>query len=221
MKKVLFPLMFICLVSTSILAQNSQDKSGSLALTGTFSIDAGSSKDKNGNVTTDGPKTTDLTILPTVEYFITDRFSAGLGVGVAMNRSKSVETVGTITTTTTSTSTRPVIMPYARMYFPMGEKVSFFGQAQVYIKPGAQKTTTESGNVSTTEKLKRFYMEAGLAPGISVALSEKIAIDATFGFIGYYGQKYETGTNSTQTSGDFLFSIDPSSITFSLKFFLF
>jgi hypothetical protein len=218
MKKVLFPIIFICLVSTSIFAQNKQ---GSLALTGTFSIDAGTTKYKDNNTTTDGPKSTALTILPTVEYFFSDNFSAGLGIGIYMNRSKSETTVGTITTTTTSTETRPVIMPFARMYFPMGEKVKFFGQAEVYLKPGSSKTVTETGNTSVTDKYSKFYFDAGINPGISLSLSEKISIDATFGFIGFTHENNEVGTNSKDTYSHVIFSVDPSYFTFGLKFFIF
>lgn len=218
MKKVFFAIILVSLVSPKMLAQN---KKGSLALTGTFSIDAGSSNDKDNGTTVDGPKTMELTILPTVEYFISDRFSAGLGIGLYMYRSKDETTTGMITTTTITTQTRPIIMPYARMYFPMGEKVSFFGQAELYIKPGKEKTTIETGNVSTTTSLKRFYFDAGISPGVSLSLSDKIAIDATFGFIGFTTQKTETSANSSYAYNHTIFQVDPSSITFSIKFFLF
>jgi hypothetical protein len=218
MKKVLFPLIFICLVSTSIIAQNKQ---GSLAIGGTFNLDLGSEKDKNNNVTTDGPKTTGFTFIPSAEYFISDKFSAGIGIGYDSYRTKEVG----VNTTTITTTGAPVIKPFARMYFSMGEKVSIFAEGSIYLEPGKSTVKTTTGNVTTSTSNNDFTLRIGITPGLSVSLSDKIALDATFGFIGYKYTNQELGANNSQKNSHVVFAIDPASfvdnITFGVKFFLF
>ena len=214
MKKVLFPIIFISLVSTSIFAQNKQ---GSLAIGGTLNLDVQSQKDKANNVTFDGPSTTTFKLVPTAEYFITDEFSAGLGIGYDNVRTKTVNA----NITTITNSGWPVIMPFVRMYFPMGEKVSIFGQASIDIEPGSTTTKTTTGNQTTTVKDNDFWIQTGITPGISLSLSDKIAIDATYGFIGYTHHSVENGANNSTVTNNVTFKIDPSSFTFGVKFFIF
>lgn len=214
MKKVLFPLLFTCLISTNILAQNKQ---GSLAIGGTLSLVVENEKDKNNNITVDGPKTTNFKIIPTAEYFISDKFSIGLGIGYDNEKTKTVN--GNVTTTTNHGW--PVIQPFARMYFPLGEKVSFFGQASVDIEPGKVKTEVKAGNTTTTTSNNDFWIQAGITPGLSLNLSDKVAIDATFGFIGYRHEKVENGANSSTTYNSAIFTVDPSTLFLGVKFFIF
>jgi opacity protein-like surface antigen len=214
MKKVLFAIILVSLVNFKSFTQNKQ---GSLAVSGTLNLDIENDKNENGNVTVDGPKTTYFRLVPSVEYFITDRFSAGLGIGYAVNRTKDISG----TTTTIKTSGAPVIQPYVRMYFPMGEKVSIFGEASIYLEPGKTTTKTTVGNQTNSTSNNDFTINIGLTPGLSLSLSDKIAIDATYGFIGYKHYKEETGTNSSVTYNHAVFEIDPTSITLGIKFFIF
>lgn len=218
MKKVLFPLIFICLVSFNIFAQNKQ---GSLAIGGTLNLDLGSQKDKNANVTTDGPKTTGFTLIPSAEYFISDKFSAGIGIGYDSYRRKDVNGNNTTITSTGA----PVIKPFVRMYFPMGEKVSIFAQGSIYLEPGKTTTKTTIANVTTSASNNDFTLRIGVTPGLSVSLSDKIALEATFGFIGYDHNSQENGPNNSTTTNHVVFAIDPATFvdnfTFGIKFFLF
>jgi len=217
MKKVLFTIILVSLVSFRSFAQH---KKGSLAVSGTLNLNIENDKNENGNVTDDENKTTYFRLVPSVEYFITDRFSAGLGIGYAVNRNKVVNGTGPGSTTTISTSGAPVIKPYVRMYFPMGEKVSIFGEASIYLEPG-NTTTKTTGNQTNSTSNTDFRINIGLTPGLSLSLSNKIAIDATYGFIGYKHYKENTGTNSSSAYNQATFEIDPTSITFGIKFFIF
>lgn len=206
-------MIMLSFISMNIFAQYKQ---GSLSVGGMFDVDLGAQKDKAGNTTTDGPTTTSLTLIPSVEYFITDKFSVGLGVGYKMVRTKTVET----NTTTIVTTGSPVINPFARMYFSMGDKVSLFGEGGVYIEPGSQKTKTTAGNITTTDKLKDTYLSVGVMPGISLSLSNRISIEATFGFIGYNYEKKDLTANSSRTNGDVVFDVWPASVGFGIRYFI-
>jgi hypothetical protein len=114
-------------------------------------------------------------------------------------------------------------MPYARMYFPMGEKVSLFGQFKIDIEPGKTKEAITQNNSTNTTSGNNFYFDAGINPGISLSLSDKIAIDARFGFIGFTSNKAADKNdlnNSSTTNNNFIFSIDPSTFSFGIRFFI-
>ncbi len=215
MKKVLFPIIFISLVNISIFAQNKQ---GSLAIGGTFNLDVQTQADKANNTTTDGPTITTFKLVPTAEYFITDKFSVGMGIGYDNVRTKTVPNPNT---TVITNSGWPVIMPFARMYFPMGEKVSIFGQASFDIEPGSTKTKTTTANVTISTKENDFFIQAGITPGISLSLSNTIAIDASFGFIGLTYHNVKQDANNSTTTTNATFKVDPSSFIFGVKFFIF
>jgi hypothetical protein len=217
MKKVFFAIILVSLVSPKIFAQYTK---GSISIGGTLALDLGSRKDKAGSTTTDGPKTTSFTFIPSAEFFLSDKFSLGLGLGYDLTRTKTVSGTGIGTTTEISTTGSPVIYPFARFYIPMGEKVSIFAQAKLDIEPGTKKTKTTVTNSTTTESLGNFYLAAGINPGISVSLSPKISLDANFGFIGLVYQKVETSNNSSLKYTDAIFRIDPSTFTFGFRYFI-
>jgi outer membrane protein len=216
MKKIFFPLVMLTVVSISGFCQPSQ---GSLSIGGTFSVDLGSTKNKVNSNTTDGPKTTYFSLIPSVEYFILDKLSAGVGIGYSLDRSK---TEGNNTTTISSTGTF-IFNPFARYYLPLGgsDKVSLFGQGDIYLGLGNEKNKATVGNITNTDKYKHNTISFGISPGVAVYLSQKISIEATFGFIGFQHKSDETGANDSEITNDVIFSISPSYIGFGLRYFLF
>ncbi len=213
MKKVMFSIIILGMIS---IKSFSQPKQGSISVGGTFSIDMGTEKNKTNNTTSDGPKTTYFALIPSVEYFIADKFSAGLGIGYSLDRSK---TEAANTTTINSTGT-VIVNPFARMYFSMGEKVSLFGQGEVYLGLGKKTDKVTAGNNTTTTKLKDNTIDIGIRPGVSLFLSDKISIEATFGFIGFENHNEETDANSSTINNDVIFSVNPSYIGFGIRFFI-
>ena len=140
----------------------------------------------------DGDHTTlTLGLAPEFGYFISDRFAVGLGVGFnyISEKEEGHDSEGT---------TVWGVNPYAR-YYPV--KVDRFG---LYLQLGLNYLSMKWEGSDA----KDMY-SVGLTPGISYNVSERVAIHAVFGFLGYA----HFGKNDF-----FGFNIDGSSIMFGLTF---
>ncbi len=108
-----------------------------------------------------GAKSNTISISPELGYFIQDNLAIGLALGLGY------ETEGE--------SFQYGIAPYARYYCKTFDKFSLYGQAQLSLAG----TDTENSDV---------YWDLGIKPGIAYNLSDRFAITATYGFLGYAAQ---------------------------------
>ena len=143
------------------------------------------SKDGDDSVITFG-------IAPEFGYFIADRFAVGLGAGFnyMSEKEEGHDSEGTITWG---------VNPYARFYPVKGER---FG---LYLQLGFNYFSRKKEAWSEAQDI----FSVGITPGISYNVSERIAIHATFGFLGYA----HTDTNDT-----FGLNLDGKTLMFGLTF---
>jgi len=118
--------------------------------------------------TKDGDKKTlSFGLAPEFGYFISDRFAVGLGAGFNYFSYKEGDndSEGTIIWG---------VNPYARFY-PV--KIDRFG---MYLQLGFNYYSSKREGHDATDRFS-----VGITPGISYYVSDRVAIHATFGFLGY------------------------------------
>jgi len=140
----------------------------------------------------DGDKSTlTLGLAPEFGYFISDRFAVGLGVGFNYISKKQEG----------HDSNNAIVWgvnPYAR-YYPV--KVDRFG---LYLQLGLNYLSVKWEGSDAKD-----VGSVGLTPGISYYVSDRVAIHATFGFLGY------SHFGKTDAFG---FNLDGNTIMFGLTF---
>jgi outer membrane protein len=219
MKKIF--LSITALLTFSLLqAQTSQ---GTLFIGGGLGISAGGGKteSKTGSTTvsTDNPKTTSLSISPGIGYFIADNLAIGLDFNVGVNTSKTKGTNFTNTKTGTSLG----VSPFIKYYKMVNDNFGFTGAFSVQVSSQKTKEKYESGSTSTTSDGPKYSnLGIGITPGFVFFPSEKIGIEANFGFLGYQSVKNEyqanTNTRVTYTSNSFGLNATTFTPAFQLGF---
>jgi hypothetical protein len=220
MKKLVLSMIIVSLVCFKSIGQHSQ---GSISVGGTFMLSSSKETNENNNTSTDGPKTINFKIVPSVEYFMSDKFSVGLGLGFSTQRVKRNNyPEGSIVYDEYVVShPRFVLNPFARMYFPLGDRVNLFGEGFINFETGKDKYEYTDNNRTDTYKFKASDFSIGITPGIQFMVSQKIALEATFGFVGYQSSYNEWGTNSSTKNGGFGLNLDPSSfLNFGFRYFI-
>lgn len=164
MRNLFFAL--ILLFSTTVIANAQIVVGGSIGFNS-----SGGSIDANGH-TSDKNNVSNFTFSPMVGYFFSENFLAGVELGVTSSRN---ENPSASTTTTTSSFG---LTPYARYYAFRMNKFSIFGQAELGLSFGKEKTkigsTTNDGPKTSTFSLMVF-------PGIAYDISDRLELQAAIG----------------------------------------
>lgn len=164
-----------------------------------------STKDNSTNA-----KTSSVTVMPAMGYFISPTVAIGGALGVQSNTNER-SYGGTTTYTTKTTNTAFVIMPFARKYWGLGEKLYFFGQLDVPLAWGKVKME-ETGAVATEAKYSSWGIN--VRPGLDYFVNSNWTFEATVGSLGYNSSKPEGG----KSSDTFDLGVNLSSITFGVKY---
>jgi hypothetical protein len=172
---------------------------GTTYLSGTLNFAA--SEDNNTNV-----KTNDLTLVPTVGFFVADNFAVGLGVGYASSVTKNESTP----ITAKNTISAFVVEPFARKYWTLGEKFYFFGQLSVPLAFGTDKA--EAGVLSNKENFTSIGVS--VKPGIEYFFNKNWTLEATIGDFGYSNFKYK----NAKSIDNYNFGLDLASVGIGVKY---
>ncbi len=140
-------------------------------------------------------KTTTYGIAPEVGYFFADNMAVGLGIFYAGQSNDSG-----IEGDDTEKFNMFGFNPYFRYYFLGNGNFKMYGQLNVLYASGKEDGADDS--------LTNFGVN--IKPGISYNLSDRFAINATFGELGYASQKFGDG-DATNTFG---LDLDMSSLMF-------
>ncbi|MCS6795235.1 MAG: outer membrane beta-barrel protein [Raineya sp.] len=208
-------------VATS-LAQTSQ---GTLYLGGGLGFSTSSEKTtfSGGNTTVniDGDKGTNFSIVPGVGYFIIDKLSVGMDLGFNTNTFKQIDNNNSNNYDKTST-TLISFTPYARKFFMLGDSFGFTGTFGVGVGLGSSKEERKRGNTTTTsEGPKVTTLEIGIRPGIVFFPTNKVGLEANFGFIGFSSitsKEENSGITAKETTTEIGFGANSIQPTFSLGF---
>ncbi|WP_333818594.1 outer membrane beta-barrel protein [Ohtaekwangia sp.] len=105
------------------------------------------------------------------------------------------------------------ITPYYRHYKSLGEHAAFFFQGDASI--GFGKYKPEGASYDT------FYYGVGVRPGVALFLSEKWALEATYGSLSYQSTKYTPdGSDNNRTSNSFGLNLNWLTLAFGVQYFI-
>lgn len=187
MKKIY--IVLITLFCTTVMVNAQFVAGGSIG----FSTSGGTTEN-NGNKT-DNTSTSTFTFSPMAGKFFSDNFLGGIKLGIS-----STNTDKPSVNTTTSES-HFGLTPFARYYALRVNKFSVFGQAELGIGFGSEKTKV---NGTTTYNPKTSTFSLMVFPGIAYDLSDKVELEAAIGGLnfGFYNQ-VEKEDNYTQSNHSF------------------
>lgn len=217
MKKIAFFCSIAFLVQLNSYSQTSQ---GSIVVGGEISLTTSNNKTEHDNHTSDGPVRTHFSLIPDIEYFLTDNLSAGIGIGYSIDKYKNDNSV----TETVQKDGLFVMTPYLKKYFPMGDRAYIFGEAQLGLGFGKEVDESTTGGVTIkTTDAKHSYVSIGIVPGFRFNVSQKVGLEAGIGFIGFSHDVHKTGSGNDETrniTNSVHFSFIPNSLTLGIRYTL-
>lgn len=129
-------------------------------------------------------------ISPKAGYFVTENIAVGVKLGYTSGKDTNQVGPGTVEVKTNAFEAGA----FGRYYFTPASQFSFFGE----LSAGFNSSKSEIEGVPGESKSNGFNV--GLAPGISYFVSNNIALEATFGLLGYNTNKPDfDGAESTDT----------------------
>ncbi|MDH5365528.1 MAG: outer membrane beta-barrel protein [Cyclobacteriaceae bacterium] len=188
MRKIFYVLTLIVFSITS--GAYAQIEAGSLFIGGNLGVSSGSSKSLNGSVTVDGPKTTSISVVPTVGYFLGSKLSVGAGVGLEYDKIKS--TVAGVDSE--ATASLIIFRPNAKYFHSFTD--NFYGFVEAGIGLGSGSSKSSAGGV-TADGPKISNISVYIAPGLTLFPTEKIGVDFRLNLINYYRNKSTDPTDSS------------------------
>lgn len=202
MKKVTLIGVFTIL-TISIYAQESKK----MWLSGIIGLNAQTDKTSGGET-----KTNQFEVGPQFGYMITDRMAIGLEATYSNYNTNSEFAY--------SKSTRQSlnISPFYRYYISNGEKLKFFGQANVFFGLSERNYEDYSPNNPFTDIDRSTQFGVSIKPGLQYFLKPAWSIQASIGEIGYSNDSQKIDEPSESKTESFNFNIDLSTISFGLLF---
>lgn len=186
MKKLIFTLAIVFSIATSVSAQNP----GKVWLGGSVGI----STSKTG----DSESTTSYKIIPEIGYVVSENWGVGIKIGYGHNQNVGWVS-GSYDGTPYQTFAKDAffVNPFVRYSFLKGDIGGLFidtGIGYTYLKDDYAEYSNSSWEfINRTINI----FEVGFRPGVSLNISDKVALTSKFGFLGYQHIKYgNTKTNS-------------------------
>ena len=178
-------VLFACIAAFSVYAQISkgtkqtggaitffQDKSSNDFLVGASDFSAIASRSEN----------TEVSFLPRIGYFISDNISLGVGIGFVQNNFDSELTSqdGSFSLSTERKSSEVEFEIFSRFHIPTSSGLYFFLEPALEFGYGSADT---EGDAQAEEDIASFSV--GTNQGVLYMVSDKVGIEASFGFLGY------------------------------------
>jgi len=216
MKKI----MITALCAFGFATANAQYDQGAILLTGGLNFGTSSTKTtiKSQGTTEEeiAFKSTDFSIDLMGGYFVADNLAVGLGFGFG---SSSLTFDPDTEFEETMKTNLITIMPFARYYIPYTNQVAFFGEAALGYSTGKMKDIFGEEE----DVLNVSGLSFGIQPGFSLMLTDNIAFEMKYGFLGYVSSTLgvEDGDFSAkQTTSNFGLNFDLSTLRLGLAVIL-
>jgi len=185
-----------------------QPVSGKLILGGNFSFSFEHYGEDNQS------KSNSFEINPNIGFFITEKTAIGVRAGYSMTKdeyansfydSEKVSAFG--------------LSPYFR-YYIKPNKGGIFLQSSLQLYFGKEKTSyyDEYEMQDVVEESNFTLMNIGVSPGVYYYITEKIAIEATFGRLSYQFVTTKDEDDNKNKQNYFGLSLNPQSISFGVVF---
>lgn len=154
-------------------------------------------------------KTNIFNIAPKAGYFVTSNIALGVQLGYTSAKDTEPSAIpGGEDVEVKNTSLE--IGAFGRYYFTPARNFSFFGQLSVGYVTAKEETTPGDAEFKTNG------VNVALAPGISYFVSEHIALEATFGILGYRTNKPDV--DDAESTNNFDFGVNFSDINFGIVY---
>lgn len=214
MKKKILIVLFtgICVVSFS------QAEKGKLFTGGNFGFTLTTDDTKADTGSVRNSSVQNLTILPSVGYFLSNRIAVGVRAGI---NSRTEETPEAITQKKVRSMFE--VSPFARYYmwkygsgnglFSVSGAVGLFTDVSFSARFGTEKQFI--GDVIVSQKLSSTSF--GISPGIFYYLTDKFSLEAKFGWLGLKSETTDHGTYKNIINSYGL-NLTPDSFTFGINF---
>lgn len=151
-------------------------------------------------------KTNTFNISPKAGYFVTNNIALGVQLGYTTVKDTEDTPLGETEEKTTDLQ----IGAFGRYYFTPARNFSFFGQLSAGYLSSKTETSPGGGEV------KSDGVNVALAPGISYFVSDHIALEATFGILGYRTTKPDF--DGAESTDNFDFGVNFSDINFGIVY---
>ena len=160
----------------------------------------GFGSDKTGDV-----KTNTFEIAPSIGYFVTSNIAVGGRLGYVSTKEED----GLETKTNTFS-----VEAFGRYYMTPDSKFSFFGELAVNY--GTSKIEEENVFPLEDSEYKENGFGVQVAPGVSYFLNSNLAIEASFGILGY--NTVEPDVDGAESTDTFRFGLDMRDINFGIVY---
>jgi len=153
-----------------------------------------------------------FSIIPEIGYAVEENLILGLGLGYSYRRSEDNDSNIDFSNDTF------IIAPFIKRFFPINDNLLFTLKGEFrYTKANADNFS--NGNNITTQGSNTYFV--GIRPGISFFISEKVALEANFGSLGYERTTSETNNNpSTFTINNFGFDFNSANLLFGFTYYM-
>lgn len=166
-----------------------------------------------GTTSTGDLSESEFTIAPRVGFFVSDNIAIGVELGYVSSTSDVATFDPIIGETSYELKNNTfAIGGFGRYYATPASDFSIFGQLSIAYAT----SKSEAADLDGSSEFKANGFNFGLAPGISYFVSDNLALEATFGVLGYTTLKpdYE-GAESTDT---FEIGLDMNDINFGILY---
>jgi|WetSurMetagenome_2_1015567.scaffolds.fasta_scaffold242560_1 hypothetical protein len=147
-----------------------------------------------------------LSVLPMAGFFFTDKIAVGTGLGVleSIDKNPNASLEKQVRTTYS-------LNPFGR-YYVIKKTGGIFIELALSAGIGTYKAYYAS--ITTTEHQMAF--SAGLTPGVYYYITDKLALEAKFGWGGYRTSISNQGSDMKDVYSSFGLDISPDSFTFGM-----
>jgi hypothetical protein len=219
MKKISMIILIVAGLGLNTFGQPLLEK-GTILLGGNLNLSFDSEKSTYGSETTDGPKYNTIIFYPQAGYFLADNIAAGIGIGYYSSGYKDEDEYGT----DKYTSSMFLAGLFGRYYVKPLTHAAFFGELNIGFGTGKIKEEYEDAGrgVAETDEYKQSMFDINITPGATIFITNKLALDFTYGSLGYETYSYkdeESEETSKETESNFTLSFNPGTFAFGIFFY--
>jgi hypothetical protein len=188
----------------SAKAQDNSLEAGKIAVSGSigFSTNSSESETTSGGTTVNvkGPTTTNMNLVPSVQYFLSKNLSVGLGIGFSSSKVATESDFGGVKTELTVTASPISVAPMATYYKSLGsEKFGLTVSAMLPIGFGSVKSESKTGGTTTTVESKLSSLAFNIQPGLYYFPTSKVMLTANIGNIFSFSRNTTTQESGSPT----------------------
>ncbi|RKR12861.1 outer membrane protein with beta-barrel domain [Maribacter vaceletii] len=217
MKKVFFFASFftVLFLTAQVENENFKIEKGSKYLGGSISFNFSNSENNSSNGSVESNNTY-LGFAPKLGYAVKDNFIVGLGI-TSIYSKNNLDYPALNSSESENTSTSIGVLPFIRGYKSLGSRLAIYLQAEINYSKNWRNNKTSNSPEYKSDGRSVFI---GFRPGISFLISNKLALEAGIGSLGYSSSKTEEENQFNENKNDsFNFSLSSSDLLFGLAYY--